>query len=270
MKITFGTVAYHEEKMISRCLASVKEVADEIIVVHDGPCEDRTLELAATFGAKCIVGPRYGGSDPHRLAILEEAKNDWVFMIDADEFLSPELIAFLKTCNEKVLSNYGAVAFKWPLWNGKKAITSHNYRPCFFNRKKCWAIGLHNFSIQSIGPIANFPYVLAHEPKESKLGLPALPRLKKRVTRDAVQYALGYEGLKKYNEKIIPETFKHWLSAYLSYPLLYAVINFFKHFIGSYRHVYLDGLAGFLVSLQLGLYQFFLGITLWKITRKSK
>ena len=36
-------VVHNEEKLIGRCLESIKNLVDEIIVVHDGPCQDKTL-----------------------------------------------------------------------------------------------------------------------------------------------------------------------------------------------------------------------------------
>ena len=40
-------VVRNEGKMIDRCLRSLAAVADEIVLVHDGECEDDTLEIGA-------------------------------------------------------------------------------------------------------------------------------------------------------------------------------------------------------------------------------
>lgn len=39
-------VVRNEEAVIERCLESLAGVVDEIVLVHDGECEDRTLEIA--------------------------------------------------------------------------------------------------------------------------------------------------------------------------------------------------------------------------------
>lgn len=268
MKITFGIVAYNEEERIRRCLDSIAQVADEIILVHDGSCDDQTLAIGKEYTDKVFIRDRLGGSDPHRLYILEQASNEWVFMIDADEFLSEPLKAFLAQLS--VPEQCGAIAFKWPLWNGNVQVTKTNYRPCLFHKKKCWAIGLHNFSIQTNEDIARYDYVLEHRPKTQKVQLGLLSGgLKSRIERDAARFALGYERLEKYNEACIPPSFISWFHAYTAHPLFYAPVNLLKYFLGSYRHIYKDGWYGFILSLQLGLYQYKLAFALWKIKRKK-
>ena len=42
-------VVYNEEKSIQCCLESLRPVVNEIIIVHDGECNDKTLEIARKF-----------------------------------------------------------------------------------------------------------------------------------------------------------------------------------------------------------------------------
>ena len=51
-KISAFIVAYHEENLIERCLRSLVDVVDEIIVVHDGPCLDKTIKIAQKYTSK--------------------------------------------------------------------------------------------------------------------------------------------------------------------------------------------------------------------------
>jgi Glycosyltransferases involved in cell wall biogenesis len=59
-KISACIVVYNEEKVIKRCLDSIKNVVDEIILVHDGPCKDRTLEIAKRYTNKIFIRPHVG------------------------------------------------------------------------------------------------------------------------------------------------------------------------------------------------------------------
>jgi glycosyltransferase involved in cell wall biosynthesis len=270
MKISFGLVVYNEEALIGRCLDSIKDVADEILIVHDGECTDKTLEIAQKYTNQVFVREHLGGSEPHRIFLLENARNDWVFMIDADEFLSDKLKAFIKNdfINQEECQT---AAFKWPFWDGKKYVTHNNYRPCLFDRNKCWAIALHNFSIQTTGKICKFDYILEHQPKEGKIGLQLFQtKLLIRIERDAKTFARGYEALNKYNEKLIPVSFKKWFNNYLKHPIFFAYYNLIKHFFGAYKYLYKNGKKGFIVSLQLGLYQYKLAWKVWKMNRKLK
>lgn len=257
-KITFGLVVYNEENLIRRCLESIKDVADEVILVHDGECADQTLVIAKEYTDKVYVRNKQGGSDPHRIFILNQAKNNWVFMIDADEFLSDGLKFFLK--NATLDTDLGAYAFKWPLWNGQKYVTSSNYRACLFNRTKSWAIGLHNFSIQTIGKIKQINHILEHQPKQNKVGWQRFSgQLKTRIDRDALCFLQGFEALEKFNEQLIPKSFQDWFSSYINHPLFYSYFNFFRYLAGSLKNTWRDGYWGFLVSLQAAVYQFKLG-----------
>lgn len=267
-KISFGLVVYNEEKITSRCLDSIKDVADEILIVHDGECSDRTLEIARRYTDNIFIRERQFGSDPHRIFLLEKAKNNWVFMIDADEYLSEELADFLllNSLDDELVAAY---AFKWPIWDGERYATSNNYRACLFNKKKVWAISLHNFSIQVAGKVCKKDFILEHRPKGCKIGLKLFGGiLAERIERDARQYLKGYEKLEKFNEQYISQTFKKQFSRYLKLPIFFAFFNFFKHFLGSYKNIYKDGVNGLKVSIQLGLYQFKLATTIWKIKKK--
>lgn len=271
MKITFGLVVYQAEDSMRKCLDSIKDIADEIIVVHDGPCTDNSVTIAREYTPHVVIAERLGGSDPHRIYILKQSKNDWVFMIDSDEFLSDNLKNFLKNLSEDQINSYGALAFKWPLWNGERYVTFNNYRPCFFDRRKCWAIALHNFSIQTTHPIKKFDYVLEHHPKTNKVGLKLIfTTLSHRIKRDAQQFVKGYAYLEKYHEQMIPLKFKTWFSQLLKHPVFYAFFNGLKYFLGSYKNVYKDGKYGFIVSLQLAFYQYKLAWTIWQLKKTLK
>ena len=268
--ISFGLVVYNEAGLIERCLKSIADVAAEIILVHDGPCTDATLDIARRYGAQIFVREREEGSDPHRPFILREAKNDWVFMIDADEFLSPDLAGFLATFDPDTRA-CAAYAFKWPLWNGTRYVTSTNYRPCLFYRPLAWAIGLHNFSTQTVGAVCRQNYILEHQPKNSKIGVRLVgTTLRQRVERDARQFAKGYKILEKYNEALIPDEFKRWFASFTHFPLYCAGYNSVKHFVGSYKNTWRDGWSAVVLGLQLGLYQYKLAVALWKLKKTSK
>lgn len=255
MAITFALVVYHEEALIRRCLESIKDVAAEIMIVHDGDCQDRTLAIAGEYTDKIYVRPRLGGSDPHRIFLLQHAQNDWIFMIDADEFLSLELKNFLKTAT--LDAGLGAYAFKWPLWNGARYVTRSNYRACLFYRPKAWAVALHNFSTQTVGTVVKLDYVLEHRPTQNKVSWQRFAgQLKTRLDRDARCFLQGYEALDKFNEALIPDSFPEWYKKYVARPQYYAYVNFCRHLLGSLKNTWRDGYYGVLVSVQAAIYQF--------------
>jgi glycosyltransferase involved in cell wall biosynthesis len=82
-------ITLNEEQNIARCLESVKSVAGEIIVV-DSDSTDRTVEICTSFGCRVINREFHGYSDQKQFA-ADQAINNWVLSLDADEELTPEL-----------------------------------------------------------------------------------------------------------------------------------------------------------------------------------
>jgi glycosyltransferase involved in cell wall biosynthesis len=89
VKLSAVIITYNEEKNIGRCLDSLKEVADEIVVV-DSLSKDKTVSLASGRGARVIEQPFLGYIEQKNFA-LDRVTYDHVLSLDADESLSDEL-----------------------------------------------------------------------------------------------------------------------------------------------------------------------------------
>jgi len=87
-RLTVTVITKNEENRIGKCLESVA-FADEILVVDSGST-DRTVEIARQHGARVIQQAWLGYGRQKQLAV-EQAKNDWVFCLDADEWASEKL-----------------------------------------------------------------------------------------------------------------------------------------------------------------------------------
>jgi len=97
-------VTLNEEARIRDCLESVKW-ADEIIV-FDSLSEDRTVEICHEYTSK-IWQMEYQGGGPMRNLAIEKATGRWVFTIDADERVPPELRdEILRTLTQPAASAY--------------------------------------------------------------------------------------------------------------------------------------------------------------------
>jgi glycosyltransferase involved in cell wall biosynthesis len=88
MQITATIITLNEAENIRAACESVGW-ADEILVV-DSESTDNTREIAAECGARVIVNPWPGFSAQKQLAV-NAARHDWIFSLDADERVSPEL-----------------------------------------------------------------------------------------------------------------------------------------------------------------------------------
>lgn len=81
----------NEEKNIRRCLDSIADFADEIILV-DMNSEDKTVKIAKEYGARIFTHERTGYVEPARNFAIKKAEGKWVLVLDADEEL-PESLA---------------------------------------------------------------------------------------------------------------------------------------------------------------------------------
>jgi glycosyltransferase involved in cell wall biosynthesis len=84
-------ITYNEEKNIGRCIDSVKDVADEVVVL-DSFSTDRTVQIAETKGA-FVYRQKFTGYGAQKNKALEYAKNNYVLSLDADESLDDTLKA---------------------------------------------------------------------------------------------------------------------------------------------------------------------------------
>ncbi|HRO68904.1 MAG TPA: glycosyltransferase family 2 protein [Chitinophagaceae bacterium] len=82
-------ITYNEEKNIGRCLDSVKDVADEIVVL-DSYSTDATVQIAESKGAT-VYRQKFAGYISQKNKALELATHHYVLSLDADEALDETL-----------------------------------------------------------------------------------------------------------------------------------------------------------------------------------
>ena len=92
-------ITFNEEKNIGRCLGSVRDIADEIVVV-DSNSTDSTETICKSFGTR-FIKHEFAGYIEQKNYALKQAKYKHVLSLDADEALSDQL----KTSIQKVKSN---------------------------------------------------------------------------------------------------------------------------------------------------------------------
>ena len=89
IQISVVIITFNEERNLARCLDSVKDVADEIVIV-DSCSTDDTAAVASGYNAKVIQHGFIGYGEQKNFA-AQQAANNWILSLDADEALTPEL-----------------------------------------------------------------------------------------------------------------------------------------------------------------------------------
>jgi glycosyltransferase involved in cell wall biosynthesis len=92
MKILGVVLTFNEERHLGRCLASLSQVCHQLLVV-DSFSTDRTLEIASTHRAHLVQRAWTNHATQLNWALEQlPPEVDWVLRLDADEYLTPELV----------------------------------------------------------------------------------------------------------------------------------------------------------------------------------
>ncbi len=164
--ISACVVARNEERLIGRCLSSFADLVDEIVFVHDGECEDRTLQIAEEYGCRIFVQPLRGHADASKVFAFSQTRYEWILGVDADEFLSEGLRAHL----HELVSNPDVNSYRmlWPFWDGHRYVSSpqKSWHKLLLYRRDCLhAVGNLHLTIQVDEPVVDVDYHLEHRPE---------------------------------------------------------------------------------------------------------
>jgi len=89
LPLSVSIVALNEEDRIGRTLASIQDIASEIVVV-DAHSSDRTCEIAAAYGAS-VFQEAWKGHVAQKNCALDKCAQPWILALDCDEVVDDEL-----------------------------------------------------------------------------------------------------------------------------------------------------------------------------------
>ncbi len=111
MNITVIVLTYNEERHLTRCLQSLQKIVDKIVVV-DSYSNDQTLSIAETYGAQILQHPFKTQANQFNWALSQLSPDtDWVLRIDADEYLTPELVEQIQQQLPKIPPEIDGIIF---------------------------------------------------------------------------------------------------------------------------------------------------------------
>ncbi|MFT4534818.1 MAG: glycosyltransferase involved in cell wall biosynthesis [Saprospiraceae bacterium] len=134
-KISAVILSKNEADRIGRCITSLINIVDEVMVVDSGSRDD-TIKIAKSIGAK-VISTEWKGFGETKNFGHHQAKNDWILSLDSDEWLSEELaneIMALKKTEKQVYSidrsnRYMGKEIRYSGW-------SPDWVPRLFNRNE--------------------------------------------------------------------------------------------------------------------------------------
>ena len=255
-RVSAVIITYNEEKKIPTCLAALIW-ADEIVVV-DANSTDKTtaicLDPVQPWAGKIRVITRaWTGFKDQRNFSLDQAKHDWVLVVDADEVCTPELAAkileLLSLPNGPDKLAYKILRREFflekPIYHG---MWSPCYQDRFFNRR----------GVRYVNEIHEYPKFAAppgviHEPLLHKVDLTIQKYLEK------LNRYTGYEAQDRFDQGQRTNLFR-------------LVFAFPAHFLKSlfYYEAYKDGVHGVVISLLEGVSRVVRQIKIWELMQQER
>lgn len=248
--ISATIVTYNEAAKLQKCLQSIADWVDEIIIVDLGS-SDHTAVVAASFQAKLIKHPFVSYVELVRNFAIKQCSGDWILVLDPDEQVPKTLQDYLLTYAQ----THATGALNIPRMNiffGRWIAHTNfwpDYQIRFFSKGTVrWRKQLHSYPTATI-PATKLPlhkkYAIKHE------GYHSFASFINRQHR----YAL-IRAQERYNQG---ERFSLWSLIYL--PSREFLARYIKH------RGFLDGVYGIL--LVVGLMYYFV-VTEWQLKIISK
>lgn len=168
MRISASIIVRNEEENIA-ALCETLDWADEIVIV-DSDSTDRTVEIARRYTDRVFNHPFRGYKDKHQFADARTT-SEWIFWIDADERVTPELrtsIAELRRRDPQTLPDGFRIA-RQTLYQGRWIAHSGwypDYQMRLYRRERSYWDGVAPHETARVeGPVETLPGHLLHYTK---------------------------------------------------------------------------------------------------------
>ena len=253
MQISAVIIAFNEEEKIADAVRSV-EWADEILVI-DAESTDRTAEIAEQCGATVIVQKWLGFSAQKQFA-ADRARHEWIFSLDADERVSPELkneiLRLKEFSSDKIADGYRISRLSFYM---NRPIRHSGWYPDwqlrFYNRTK-----------------GSWKKVLIHESVKMQSGART-----EKIPADILHYSVenAAHHHRMIGERYAPLAAEQMMNGGRRTTPLKIMTAGFSAFFQTYflKAGFLDGLAGFCIARFAAHHAFLKHLLLWERQNKK-
>lgn len=251
MKITATVITFNEEHNIAAALESLSW-ADEIIVV-DSESNDRTAEVARAYTDRIFVRPWPGYSAQKNFA-AEQAANDWIFSLDADERVSRELTDSIRQLKGRA-AEPGSAGFemsrltfylgRWIKHSGWRP----DYKSRLYHRRRArWRGDYVHETLEMDGTVERLSGDILHH-----------------TVRDASEHHLRMD---RYTTLAAEQAYLQGKRASLLSLLISPGIVFLRSYI--LKLGFLDGIPGLAIARFAAHYEFLKNLKMWEMRMKRE
>jgi glycosyltransferase involved in cell wall biosynthesis len=247
-KVTATVITRNESANIAAALESLRW-ADEIVVV-DSESTDSTVEIARRYTDRVIVRP-WPGYVAQKNFAAGQASYDWIFSLDADERVTPELAAEVRALLSALPAAAGyripRVAFHCGRWiRSTDWYPDHQLR-LYDRRHALWTGRLVHESVRADGPVSRLHGEIQHY-----------------AYRDLAHHL---QTMDRYTTLAARQMFEDGRRASWIDVLITPRLTFFRNYVlrGGFR----DGMAGLVVSVMNAYYVGLKFAKLWELCSLS-
>lgn len=249
MKISAIVITYNEEHNIAKALESLSW-ADEIVIV-DAESTDRTVEIASRFTDRIFIRPWPGYSAQKNFG-AEQAINDWIFSLDADERMSPELktaILKIKDQSEPEAAGYETArrTFYMGRWIKHSGWWPDRKVRLYDRRRARWRGDFVHESLEVNGRIDQLEGELLHF-----------------TVRNASEHHLRMD---RYTTLAAQDLYRRGKHKSIGSIFISPLIIFLRSYV--FKLGFLDGVPGFAIARFAAHYEFLKNLKLWEMRSKS-
>ena len=170
--ISLCMIVKNEERILKRCLDSVRDLVDEIIIVDTGST-DATKSIAAGYTDKIYDFTWNDDFSAARNFAFSKATKEYIYSADADEVLSEENRRRFRLLKETLLPEIEIVQMKYgnQLQNGTVYNFDEEYRPKLFRRLRnfVWEEPIHE-TVRLEPVVYDSDIVITHMPEQNHAG----------------------------------------------------------------------------------------------------
>ena len=155
-EISLCMIVKNEEDVISRCLESIKDIADEIIIVDTGST-DETINIAKKYTDKVYDFKWDDDFSKARNYSFSKATKDFIMWLDADDIILPDDAILLNNQKKQLTSKVDVVMMKYNVAfdkEGKPSLTYYRERILARNKNFEWVSPIH----EAISPSGHIIY----------------------------------------------------------------------------------------------------------------
>lgn len=216
--ISLCMIVKNEEHTLPRCLRSVHDLVDEIVLVDTGST-DKTRDVAREFGVRLFEFEWVDDFSAARNFAFAQATQDFVLWLDADDVLNEENREKLGRLKQSLDPDVDAVSMKYELSFDAKGVALHSLRRHRLVRRMKgfrWHGAVHEY-LEVRGHIIHSDVTVQHRP----------------TSRDPERNLHIYETLLASGKKFTPRELYYYANELKDHRRFEEAVEYYERFIAT-------------------------------------